>query len=258
MLRKTSKEEEKFMAEYINVTPENIETEHLCCAISDKKHAEGVIQKKEWLKKRLEEGHVFRKLNAQGKIFIEYAPLEKAWVPVLGDDFMYIYCLWVAGSFKEQGHGKNLLTYAIEDAKSKGKKGLCTITSKKKKPYLAEKKFFHQFGFEVVDTVGEYELLALTFSKQVPRFNETVKSGQIEKKGLVIYYSFQCPYTANCIREIESYKEEKQLPIEIIAVDTLEKAKSMPCVFNNWANFKDGQYLSHLLLNKNALAKMEL
>ena len=45
-------------------------------------------------------GHVFRKLNAKGVVFIEYAPLETAWVPVIGDNYYYIYCLWVAGPYK--------------------------------------------------------------------------------------------------------------------------------------------------------------
>ena len=49
---------------------------------------------------------MFRKLNARGKIFIEYEPLETAWVPIIGKNYEYIYCLWVAGSFKGKGIGK--------------------------------------------------------------------------------------------------------------------------------------------------------
>ena len=137
--------------EYINITLDNIDQEHICCAISDKKHFEGVFNKKEWLKKRITEGHVFRKLNVQGKVFVEYAPLEKAWVPIEGTGFLYIYCLWVSGKFKGHGYGKQLLEYVINDAKKKGKQGVCVISSKKKKSYLADKKFFLKYGFEVVD-----------------------------------------------------------------------------------------------------------
>ena len=86
---------EKFM----NLTMDTIDREHVCCAISDKKHQAGVLEKKKWLKERFTEGHVFRKLDVQGKVFIEYAPLETAWVPIQGNNYMYIYCLWVAGSF---------------------------------------------------------------------------------------------------------------------------------------------------------------
>ena len=141
------------MEEYINITLDNIDQEHICCAISDKKHFEGVFNKKEWLKKRITEGHVFRKLNVQGKVFVEYAPLEKAWVPIEGNGFLYIYCLWVSGKFKGHGYGKQLLEYVINDAKKKGKQGVCVISSKKKKSYLADKKFFLKYGFEVVGDV---------------------------------------------------------------------------------------------------------
>jgi len=42
--------------EYINLSAENLASEHLCCAIADKKHQCGVDLKKEWLKERIVEG----------------------------------------------------------------------------------------------------------------------------------------------------------------------------------------------------------
>ena len=185
------------MNEYINLDIENIEKEHICCAIGDKKHQMGVNTKKEWLKERIKEGHIFRKLNAKGKVFIEYAPLEKAWVPIEGENYIYIYCLWVAGSFKGNGYGKELLEYAIQDSKAKGKIGICTITSKKKKPFLSEKKFFEKYGFKVVDSIGEYELLALSFQEEQPKFTETARKMKSETTDFTIYYSPECPYTLN-------------------------------------------------------------
>ena len=56
------------MNEYINLTLENIDEEHICCAIGDKKHQAGVDSKKEWIKSKLKDGHIFRKLNTRGKI----------------------------------------------------------------------------------------------------------------------------------------------------------------------------------------------
>ena len=67
--------------EFITLNPDNVVSEHLCCAISDKKHQTGVNDKRNWLSERVKEGHVFRKLDAQGKVFIEYAPLEKRRAP---------------------------------------------------------------------------------------------------------------------------------------------------------------------------------
>lgn len=60
------------MNKYIILTLDNIYEEHICCAIGDKKHQDGVDRKKEWIKDKLKDGHVFRKLDARGKIFIEY------------------------------------------------------------------------------------------------------------------------------------------------------------------------------------------
>ena len=244
------------MEEYINITLDNIDQEHICCAISDKKYFEGVFNKKEWLKKRITEGHVFRKLNVQGKVFVEYAPLEKAWVPIEGNGFLYIYCLWVSGKFKGQSYGKQLLEYVINDAKKKGKQGVCVISSKKKKSYLANKKFFLKYGFEVVDQIEDYELLSLSFNHQKPSFCKNVKQMMIDSNHITIYYSPQCPFTLNCIHEIKEYIKDCNIQVAFIKIDTLEKAKNIPCIFNNWAVFKNGKYVSHILLNKKGFEKL--
>ena len=60
---------------------------------------------------------------------IEEVPAENAWNPIAADGYMYIDCLWVAGSFKGHDYGADLLDVCMEDSKSKGKKGLC-ITCK--------------------------------------------------------------------------------------------------------------------------------
>lgn len=243
--------------EFVNLTVENIEEEHLCCAIADKKHQSGVKVKKDWLKERFSEGHVFRKLNAKGKVFIEYAPLEKAWVPVEGENYLYIYCLWVAGSFKGNGYGKSLLDYCIQDAKKQGKSGVCVLSSKKKKPFLTEKKFMSKYGFEAVDAVeGDYELLALSFDGTKPHFTESVRKSHIKSQKLTIYYGRQCPFISNCLEQVESFCVQNQIPLELIAVDSLEKAKNVPCVFNNWAVFLDGKFKNVQLLNEGALKKL--
>lgn len=245
------------MNEYINLTLDNIEKEHICCAIGDKKHQQGVNLKKEWIKEKIKEGHVFRKLNAQGKIFIEYEPLETAWVPISGENYMYIYCLWVAGSFKGNGYAKELMQYAIEDAKKQGKSGICVLSSKKKKPFLADNKFFEHYGFEVIDSIEDYQLLALSFdNNEKPKFNDNARKMQIDDKEFTIYYSPECPYTLYGIKEITEYAEQNNIKINIIEVNTLEKAKNVPCIFNNWANFNNGKFISNTLLNKNSFEKL--
>lgn len=90
----------------------------------------GIEAKRQWLSDRLNEGHVFRKLNAKATVFIEYAPLETAWVPVIGDNYYYLYCLWVLGSPRGNGYGKALIEYCIADAKEKGRSGICMLGAK--------------------------------------------------------------------------------------------------------------------------------
>ena len=60
--------------DFINLTEENVSDEHLCCIIRSRKSHPGITAKREWLSDRLKEGHVFRKLNVKGTVFIEYAP----------------------------------------------------------------------------------------------------------------------------------------------------------------------------------------
>ena len=243
--------------QFINLTLENLEREHLCCAIGDKKHQCGVDAKKQWLSERIPEGHVFRKLDERGKVFIEYAPLETAWVPVEGDDYIYVHCLWVAGSFKGKGYGHELLSCCIADAKAQGKSGVCVISAQKKTPYLSDKKFLLKYGFEVADTApGGYELLALSFDGTSPRFTEGAKRQTVESRDLTIYYGVQCPYIPNCIQEVEAYCKANGIPLRLVAVDSLEKAKSVPCVFNNWAVFLEGKFVTTHLLNEGYLKKL--
>ena len=243
--------------EYINLTIENIDSEHICCALGDKKHQAGVDGKKEWMKNKFKDGHVFRKLNARGKTFIEYEPIETAWVPIVGKNYEYIYCLWVAGSFKGKGIGKELLEYAINDSKGKGMSGICTLTSKKKKTYLGEKKFFEHYGFKVVDSIGDYELLALQFDDNpTPKFNDNARKMKIDDNNFTIYYSPECPFVEYEVKELIEYAKKNSIKINFIKIDDLDKAKNVPCIFNNWANFYRGEFVSNTILNVNLFEKI--
>lgn len=245
------------MNNYINLDLDNIEEEHICCAIGDPKHQDGVDKKKEWMKERLANGHVFRKLDARGKIFIEYEPIETAWVPISGENYEYIYCLWVAGRFKGNGIARELLEYAISDAKEKNMSGICTLVAKKKKPFLGEKKFFLHFGFEVVDSIQDYELLALKFDdNETPKFNENARLMKIDDDDFTIYYTNQCPYVEYEIKELTDYAESNNIKLNFIKIDSLEKAKNAPCIINNWANFYRGEYVSNRIINAKAFEKL--
>lgn len=118
---------EKKQMEFIQVTKENLEKEHICCAISNNKDIQ-VSSKKSWLAERFDEGLVFLKSVERGKCFIEYIPAEYAWNPIDAEGYMYIDCLWVAGSFKGHGYASELLNFCIEDSKQKDKRFLKMIS----------------------------------------------------------------------------------------------------------------------------------
>ena len=245
------------MNKYINLDLNNIDSEHICCAIGDPKHQDGVDKKRKWIKNKLKDGHVFRKLDARGKTFIEYEPIETAWVPINGKNYEYIYCLWVAGSFKGKGIGKELLEYAINDSKDKGMSGICVLVSKKKKPFIGDKKFFEHFGFVLVDSINDYELLALKFDdKETPKFSDAARKMEIDSDDFTIYYSNECPYVEYEVKELTEYSKKNNIKINFIKIDSLEKAKNAPSVFNNWANFYKGKFISNTILNANALEKL--
>ena len=231
------------MEEYINIDENNIENEHLCCIIRSKVKHPGVEEKRKWLKERIKEGHIFRKLNVKGTAFIEYAPLETAWVPITGNNYYYIYCLWVTGPLKGKGYGKKLIEYVIKDAKDNNKSGICLLGSNKQKAWLTDQSFAKKYGFEVVDkTNNGYELLALSFDGTKPKINDNAKIEKISNKELTIYYDMQCPYIIERIKILKEYCDEANIPIIFNKVDSLEKAKKLPCVFNNWCVFYNGNF----------------
>lgn len=242
-------EKEFFDRDFINITADNLAGEHLCCIIRSKKAHPGIEAKRQWLSDRIKEGHVFRKLNAKAPVFIEYAPLETAWVPITGDNYLYIYCLWVSGPYKGKGYGKILMEYCVADAREKGKSGLCLLGAKKQKAWLTDQSFAKGFGFEAVDTTDNgYELLALSFDGTIPQFAQNAKKLQIGSKDLTIYYDVQCPYIYRNIGIIEEYCKERSVPVNLIAVNTLQQAKELPCVFNNWSVFYKGNFQTVNLL----------
>ena len=229
--------------EFINLTADNLAREHLCCIIRSKKFHPGIDAKRQWLSGRLKEGHVFRKLNEKATVFIEYAPLETAWVPIIGDNYYYLYCLWVSGSCKGKGYGKALMEYCLADAGKNGKSGICMLGATKQKAWLSDQSFAKKFGFEVADTAGNgYELLALSLDGTLPSFSQRAKKLEIESRELTIYYDMQCPYVYQNIGIIRQYCETNGVPVFFIHVDSLQKAKELPCVFNNWAVFYKGKF----------------
>ena len=129
--------------------------------------------------------------------------------------------------------------------------------SKRKKPFIGEKKFFEHYGFKVVDNLEDYELLALKFDdSETPKFNDCARKLEIDNQDFTIYYSNECPYVEYEVKELTEYANGNNIKINFIKVDSLKKAKNAPCIFNNWANFYKGKFISNTILNANSFEKI--
>lgn len=245
------------MVEIISVTKNNLQQEHICCAISNNRDCQ-VSAKKAWLAERFDDGLVFIKGNVRGKCFVEYIPAEKAWAPIEAEAYMYINCLWVSGQFKGKGNSNLLLDECIKDSKAKGKQGLVVLSSKKKMPFLSDPKYLRYKGFKLADFAEPYyELLYLPFNNeaQKPCFKDTVKSRKIEQQGFVLYYSHQCPFAAKYVPLIENLAHAKKVPFISIRFETTEMAQKSPAPFTSYSLFYNGEFVTNEILSEKRFEK---
>ena len=244
--------------EYIRITKENIDNEHICCAISNNNDIQ-VASKKAWLRMCFDDGLVFLKSTERGKCFIEYIPAENAWNPVDADGYMYIDCLWVSGSFKGHGYSNDLLNACIEDSKAKDKKGLCILSSAKKKPFLSDPKYLKYKGFSVCDEADNgIQLWYLPFENDVaiPKFKPCARCPHTDENGIVIFYTNQCPFNAKYIPILEEIAKDKNIELHTVHLATKYEAQNAPTPITTYAVFKDGEYITNEQMNDNRFLKL--
>ena len=244
--------------EIIEVNQRNIEQEHICCAISDKKGENCVASKKAWLMDRFSEGLTFRKFNVRGKVFVEYLPAENAWRPLMADGYLYINCFWVSGQYKGQGYGNDLLAECIADAKAKQKLGLTILSSHKKMPFLSDPDYLKYKGFRLADTAKPYfELLYLPFTEDapVPKFKSCVKEGRTEEPGMVLYYSNQCPHTDKYVPIIQQLAAQHGTDIIVHKLETAEQAQNAPAPFTTYSFFYQGEFVTNEIFGEKKFIK---
>ena len=244
--------------EYIRVTKENLDREHICCAISNDRDVQ-VASKKAWLRDRLDEGLVFLKSVQRGKCFIEYLPAEAAWVPIEADGYTYIDCLWVSGSLKGHGYANDLMDACVRDSKEKGKQGLCILSSAKKRPFLADPKYLKHRGFAVADEADNgVQLWYLPFGPDAPapRFKACARHPRVDEKGYLLYYTSQCPFNAKSVPILEQTARDHGIPFRAVRLDSRAAAQSAPTPVTTYALFFDGAYLTNEQMNDAKFLKL--
>ncbi len=237
------------MEKIIRLNKGNIDKEHICCAFSDKKCAEGYELKKDWLKKGFDRGYVFHRLDARAKVFIEYGPAEYGWVPITAPNYLLINCFWVSGQYKGKGYGKSLLQLAIDEAKTQEKNGLVTVGGTNKFHFMSDTKWLLRQGFEKCQKLSSgFSLLVLKLNSKAkdPVFNDSVISGNCpEKNGLVAYYSNRCPFTEYHVRtSLVNTAKNRNLPLKIIKIETMEHAQSSPSPATIFSLFINGKFIT--------------
>lgn len=230
--------------DYIRITEDNIDGEHICCAMSGKQS----LVKKEWLRQRFAEGLAFCRSLERGKCFIEYIPAEHAWVPIQAEGYLYIDCLWVSGSMKGHGYSNDLLAECIRDAKAQGRKGLCTLSAQgRKREFLSDPKYLAHKGFTTADTsVCGIELLYLPLvpCAEPPKFKDCAKQPIVEESGFVLYYTDQCPFTYYWVPRVVEAAKAHHIPLKVIHVTSREQAQNVPSPVTTYALFRDGKFLT--------------
>lgn len=244
----------------LSIDKNNIEQEHICCALgNDKKNKRRAISKKNWLKERFDDGLIFKRLDDRGKIFIEYMPIEKVWKPVIGKNIMFINCLWVSGKFKGMGISSKFLNECINEAKEKDMNGVAVVSANKVKPFLTDKKFFLHNGFEVVDTAEPYfELLFLKFDSKAenPSFtNNSKKAICANKVGFEFIYSNQCPFMEEYSQLLSDIAKKYNIPFHINKLQNYKEVQEMGSPFGTLGIYYNGNFITHELLSEKKFEK---
>ena len=228
---------------YIRITKDNIDHEHICCAMSGRQS----VMKKEWMKERFDDGLVFYRSEERGKCFIEYIPAENAWVPIEADGYIYIDCLWVSGSMKGHGYSNDLLSECERDAKEHGRKGLCILSSDgRKREFLSDPKYLAHKGFITADSSDcGVTLMYLPFDEaaEPPRFRDCARHPEVSEDGFVIYYTDQCPFTYYWVPKVEEAAKKHGIPLKVIHITDRETARNSAPV-TTYALFRDGKFVT--------------
>lgn len=239
------------------LTASNIAAEHICCAFSDKKCVVGYQAKKEWLNQLFDNGFVFKKFDIRGKVFIEYVPAEKAWVPIDAPGYMLINCFWVSGQYKGRGYGKALLQECLKDAE--GMKGIAVVTSSKKQPFLSDKQFFIKNGFKKCDEAEPwFELLYLPFDTRAtpPCFKDVARYGRCDiSEGIAVYYTKACPFTTFYVAELERIVRDKTVKLHVVPIENRQQAQNHFVPHTIYSVFYNGIFVTQHILNDNYFNK---
>jgi hypothetical protein len=156
--------------------------------------------------------------------------------------------------YKGKGWGERMLDECVNDAKNENMHGAAVVT--RKGTWMAGKELFVKNGFEMADNAPpDFELLVKKINKNAPspKFKGDWEK-RLEKydKGLVIFTSDQCPYTAKAVKEIsETAEENYSIKPGIIELKKSRDARDKsPCAFGTFCMAYNGKLIAEHPISK--------
>jgi len=228
----------------VHVTPDNVDSETLFCVRDITSPA--FLKKKQWFLLRFAEGLrllIFKNREGKPAAYIEYIPIEKAWRPVDGTNFLFIHCMFVySNKDKSRGVGSALLKSCEDDALSNGFDGICTMTSNGS--WMADKRLFERNGFIKAASHGRFDLMVKKFNPEAcdPQLLDWT-SRQQRYEGWHILYADQCPWHEKSVKAMVSAASRRGINLEVTRITSSEEAKSAPSGFGVFSLIKDGKLL---------------
>ena len=100
-------------------------------------------------------------------------------------------------------------------------------------------------------------MLYFPFDKtaEIPQFKQSVKERN-QEKGMVLYYTAQCPFTAKYVPLIEVVANENDIHFKSVKIETTEEAQNAPSPFTTYSLFYNGKFVTHEILSENKFLKL--
>ena len=198
-------------------------------------------EKRRWLEKRLPDsaGGKLAYFDEQLAGILEYSLIEDAPFPVTGRDLLHINCIWVLPRFQRREIGKTLINACIQEAKSRGRKGLSVVSYDG--VFLMPSTFFLHQGFKRTQIRGHDELMWKEVTPCNPPafihsgFQPKIDSRRVQVE---ILCSPQCPWSVITRQRIEKVSHEfgRKVKVSSITMDdrrVVEKLGESRKVFVN-------------------------
>ena len=126
-------------------------------------------------------------------------------------------------------------------------------------PFLSDPKYLKHKGFAVADTAAPYyELMYLPFDKNAPKpqFKQTVKTPRIDEPGFVLFYAYQCPFTAKYVPLIQDMARARSVPFMSVRFETAEEAQNAPSPSTSYCLFFNGGFITNEILSDKKFEKL--